>query len=91
MAKVTKRVIHVFLVLFLSVNVLSLSSQQIYALVDPDVEKADIDVVYKYIDLTDPTLHREGIPQIKKDYDNNELMYSLRSVLKNSPLAKLRE
>ena len=85
MSKSIKRVIHVFLVLFLAVNILPFGEQQTYALVDPDVERAEIDVVYKYIDLTDPTLHREGIPQIKKDYDNNELMYSLRSVLKNIP------
>lgn len=85
MSKAIKRVIHVFLILFLAVNILPFGEQQTYALVDPDVERAEIDVVYKYIDLTDPTLHREGIPQIKKDYDNNELMYSLRSVLKNIP------
>ena len=44
-----------------------------------------IDVFIKYIDLTDTTLNREGIPQIKKDYDNEELRYSVRSILKNIP------
>ena len=44
-----------------------------------------IDVVIKYIDLTDGNLKRDGIPQIKKDYDNEELRYSLRSILKNMP------
>ncbi len=99
MSKAIKRVIHVFLILFLAVNILPFSEQQTYALVDPDVERAEIDVVYKYIDLHDPTLKRGNnkvdkyVPinsnatttAISKDYDNNELMYSLRSVLKNIP------
>ena len=41
-----------------------------------NLENTDIDLVYKYIDLTDENLHRDGIPQCKKDYDNNELQYS---------------
>ena len=52
---------------------------------DCDVENEPIDLVYKYIDLSDENLHREGIPVCKKDYDNEELRYSLRSVLKNIP------
>ena len=44
-----------------------------------------IDVVIKYIDLTDPNLKREGIPQVKKDEDNCELRYACRSILKNIP------
>ena len=44
-----------------------------------------IDVFIKYIDLTDVTLNRIGIHQIKKDYDNEELKYSVRSILKNIP------
>lgn len=44
-----------------------------------------IDVVIKYIDLTDGNLKRDGIPQIKKDFDNEELRYSLRSIIKNLP------
>jgi hypothetical protein len=49
------------------------------------VDEEDVDVVIKYIDLTDPNLKREGIPQIKKDEDNGELRYAVRSVLKNLP------
>ena len=49
------------------------------------IEREPIDVLIKYIDLSDPTLKREGIPQIKKDEDNQELKYCVRSVLKNIP------
>ena len=42
-----------------------------------------IDILIKYIDLRDPNLNRNGIHQISKDYDNEELRYSLRSVLNN--------
>ena len=49
------------------------------------LEKEPIDVVFKYIDLSDPALKREGIAQIKKDKDNEELKYALRSVLTNIP------
>jgi len=49
------------------------------------LEKEPIDVLIKYIDLSDPNLVREGIPQIKKDNENEELKYSLRSILKNIP------
>ena len=49
------------------------------------IEREPIDVLIKYIDLSDPTLKREGIPQIKKDEDNKELKYSIRSILKNIP------
>ena len=49
------------------------------------IEKEPIDVVIKYIDLRDNDLHREGIPQIKKDEDNEELKYSVRSILKYIP------
>lgn len=49
------------------------------------VEDEPIDVVFKYIDLTDKNLHREGIKQIKKDEDNEEIRYAMRSVLKNIP------
>ena len=44
-----------------------------------------IDVFIKYIDLTDRKLNRSGIKQIKKDEDNQELRYSVRSILKNIP------
>ena len=49
------------------------------------IENEPIDVIVKYIDLSDPDLKREGIPQIKKDEDNEELKYCVRSILKNIP------
>ena len=49
------------------------------------LEKEPIDIIIKYIDLKDPNLHREGIHQIEKDIDNEELRYSIRSILKNIP------
>ena len=49
------------------------------------IEKEPIDVLIKYIDLSDPNLKREGIKQIKKDESNDELRYSIRSILKNIP------
>ena len=45
------------------------------------IEKVPIDVVIKYIDLTDKTLNRKGIKQIYKDQDNEELKFCLRSIL----------
>ena len=44
-----------------------------------------IDVLIKYIDLSDPKLNRTGIKQIPKDNDNGELKFSIRSILKNLP------
>ena len=44
-----------------------------------------IDVVIKYIDLTDKNLNRKGIIQIQKDLDNEELRYAVRSILENIP------
>ena len=49
------------------------------------LEKEPIDIIIKYIDLKDPNLHRGGIHQIEKDVDNEELRYSIRSILKNIP------
>ena len=49
------------------------------------IEKEPIDLIIKYIDLRDPFLKRNEIHQIKKDYDNEELRYSLRSIIKNIP------
>ena len=49
------------------------------------IEKEPIDVLIKYIDLSDPSLKREGIKQIIKDEQNEELRYCVRSVLKNIP------
>ena len=49
------------------------------------LNKEPIDILIKYIDLRDPSLIRNGIHQIEKDYDNEELRYSIRSILKNIP------
>ena len=49
------------------------------------LENEPIDVLIKYIDLRDPNLNRKGIHQIEKDYDNEELRYSIRSILNNIP------
>lgn len=49
------------------------------------INKEHIDILIKYIDLTDKKLNREGIKQIYKDFDNEELRYSLRSILENIP------
>ena len=49
------------------------------------IEKEPIDVLIKYIDLRDPLLKREGIHQIKKDFDNEELRYCIRSIITNIP------
>ena len=49
------------------------------------IDKEPIDVFIKYIDLTDKTLNRQGIKQIYKDKDNEELKYCVRSILKNIP------
>ena len=44
-----------------------------------------IDILIKYIDLRDKNLKRNGIHQIAKDYDNEELRYSLRGIIYNIP------
>ena len=49
------------------------------------VKYEPIDIIIKYIDLTDKNLKREGIKQIYKDKDNDELRYSIRSVLRYIP------
>ena len=49
------------------------------------VKKEPIDILIKYIDLSDNSLKREGIKQIDKDKDNEELRYSIRSILKYIP------
>ena len=35
--------------------------------------------------MNDPNLKRNGIHQINKDFDNEEIKYSIRSILKNIP------
>ena len=49
------------------------------------LESEPIDVVIKYIDLNDTSLERIGVEQISKDKQNNELKYSLRSIIQNIP------
>lgn len=48
-----------------------------------DVDSINIDVVYKYINVRDKEINRNGLKQMNKDYDNDELRYSLRSVITN--------
>ena len=40
-------------------------------------------MLIKYIDLSDKNLKREGIKQIYKDFDNEEIKYSIRSIFQN--------
>ena len=49
------------------------------------IEREPIDILIKYIDLSEPYLKRDGIKQIKKDKDNGELKYSLRSIFRFIP------
>lgn len=49
------------------------------------IDKEPIDVLIKYIDLSDKTLNRKGIKQIYKDQDNEELRFCIRSILENIP------
>ena len=49
------------------------------------IDEEPVDVVIKYIDLSDITLNRTGIHQIFKDEDHEELRYSIRSVFENIP------
>ena len=49
------------------------------------LKKEPIDILIKYIDLKYPTLKRDNIKQIKKDEDNEELKYCLRSIIENLP------
>ena len=49
------------------------------------IENEPIDILIKYIDLSDPLLKRDGIKHIKKDEDNGELKYCLRSILRFIP------
>ena len=42
-----------------------------------------IDVLIKYIDLSDDKLIREGLPKLKKDIENGEIRYCIRSILEN--------
>ena len=45
------------------------------------IEDEPVDVLIKYIDLSDKTLERSNITQTAKDEDNQELRYSVRSII----------
>ena len=49
------------------------------------INKEPIDIIIKYIDITDIKLNRSGIFHIYKDQDNEELKYSIRSIFENIP------
>ena len=49
------------------------------------IEEEPVDVLIKYIDLTDKNLNRKDIKQITKDEDHGELRYCIRSVMDNIP------
>ena len=49
------------------------------------VNKEPIDILIKYIDLSDKNLNRIGIKQIYKDVDNEEIRYSIRSIIQYLP------
>ena len=49
------------------------------------IEKEKVDLVIKYIDLKDKKINRFEIKQIYKDQDNEELKYSIRSILQYIP------
>ena len=50
-----------------------------------EIKKEPIDIVIKYIDLFDKALNRTGIIQDKKDEENEELRYSVRSIFTYLP------
>lgn len=81
-----KKFISIFLMVCVAMfSTVSLQGAAMGAFENNLLENTPIDVVYKYIDLRDKNLVRDGIPQIIKDYDNEELRYSIRSVLQNIP------
>ena len=49
------------------------------------IEKEPIDVVIKYIDFTDEKMKFFGLPKKKPQFDDQELKYCIRSILKNIP------
>ena len=49
------------------------------------IEDEPVDVLIKYIDLSDKTLDRKNFTQTEKDEDNEELRYSVRSIIENIP------
>ena len=53
-------------------------SRKYYSLLDLEL----IDIIIKYIDLIDDELIRQGLPKLKKDNENGEIKYCIRSILK---------
>ena len=49
------------------------------------IEKEPIDIVIKYIDLNDSNITFKGLPDRIPDYDDEELKYCVRSIIKNAP------
>ena len=49
------------------------------------VEKEPIDVVIKYIDIADSNIKIKGMPKKLPEYDDEEMKYCIRSILKNIP------
>ena len=49
------------------------------------IEKEPIDVVIKYIDFTDEKMKFFGLPKKRPQFDDQELKYCIRSILKNIP------
>jgi len=66
---------YVFRVIKLYEEIVKLNFDQIKM-----IENEPIDLFMKYIDLTDENLKREGIKKIYKDFNSEELRYSLRSI-----------
>ena len=49
------------------------------------LEKEPIDVLIKYIDFSDKNIASSGLRNISNDFKNEELRYSVRSILQNIP------
>lgn len=47
------------------------------------LDETPVDIVYSYVDVSDEKLNRNN--RTEKDFDNEELKYSMRSVFKNIP------
>lgn len=71
-------VLNFFALMFVAIALISVKAEGL-------LDNEPVDVVIKYIDLSDKNLHRPGIKSIKKDEDNEELRYCLRSILENMP------
>ena len=49
------------------------------------LEKEPIDVLIKYIDFSDKNIAASGLRNISNDFKNEELRFSVRSILQNIP------